>query len=80
MKRMTPSPGPVLPPSVRLFAEFIVIILGVLIALAADTWRESRQEVADAERHLYALRDDMAESVTTLRSWRRWGLLIPEGP
>ena len=70
MKRMTPSPGPVLPPSVRLFAEFIVIILGVLIALAADTWRESRQEVADAERHLYALRDDMAESVTTLRSWR----------
>lgn len=46
MKRMTPSPGPVLSPSVRLLAEFIVIILGVLIALAADTWRESRQQGA----------------------------------
>jgi len=67
---MTEEPRRSVPLGVRLFAELAVIILGVLIALTADTWRESQQEAADGQRHLGALRDDMAESVAALRQLR----------
>ena len=38
----------------RALAEFLVIVTGVLVALAVDDWRESRQE-RETERHLLAV-------------------------
>lgn len=48
-------------PSVFLFSEFIIIVLGVLVALAVDNWNESRRN-DDIRAHLIAsLLNDLGE-------------------
>lgn len=48
-------------PSVFLFSEFIIIVLGVLVALAVDNWNESRRN-DDIRSHLIAsLLNDLSE-------------------
>ena len=44
----------------RLFSEFVVIVLGVLIALAADSWRQGLQDRDRLLTHLTALQADLA--------------------
>ena len=46
----------------RLFAEFGVIVAGVLIALAVDAWWEGRQEQKQAEEYLQQLLVDFQET------------------
>jgi len=43
----------------RLFGEFSVIVLGVLVALAVDSWVETRSERARERQALEALRADL---------------------
>lgn len=52
----------------RIGAELLVIILGVLVALTADAWRQSREERQAEANHLEALRDDIEASMTLLQS------------
>lgn len=52
-------------PSVFLFTEFVIIVLGVLVALAVEDWRTSRED-ADTRDHLIAsllsdLREDRSD-------------------
>lgn len=46
----------------RLFAEFGVIVAGVLIALAVDSWWERQQEQKQAEQYLQQLLVDFQET------------------
>ena len=46
---------------VRLTAEFIVIVLGVLVALASDRWRETIQNVELKEHYISGLITDIQE-------------------
>lgn len=52
----------------RLFAELAVIIAGVLIALAADSWWERRQEQNHAREYLEQLLVDVQTTEQRLRS------------
>jgi hypothetical protein len=51
----------------RLFAELAVIVAGVLIALAANSWWERRQERNHAEQYLEQLLVDFQETERRLR-------------
>lgn len=54
-------PRPSLPVSWKYaFGQFVLIVAGVLAALAADSWREGRQERAREEMYLRRLRADFA--------------------
>ncbi len=46
----------------RLGAEFVVIVLGVLVALTADAWRDTRAERAEELEYLDALEQDFTEN------------------
>lgn len=52
----------------RVGGELAVIVVGVLIALTADSARESVQERRAERRHLEALHDDLVESVAILEA------------
>jgi hypothetical protein len=54
----------------RLVAEFGVVLLGVTIALWADGWAAERRERAVETARLEALQDNIAETLTALRSAR----------
>jgi hypothetical protein len=54
----------------RLFLEFIVIMAGVLAALAADEWRQSVSERALAGEYLARLKLDLETDTATWRSIR----------
>jgi hypothetical protein len=58
-------------PSTRLAAEFVVIVVGVLVALAADAWWESRSEARQRAVLLEALSDDFAVAERRLGAVRR---------
>ena len=45
-----------------LFVELLVVFLGVLIALAADSWRESLQDDAREAEYLESLRTELEEA------------------
>ncbi len=50
----------------RIGGELAIIVVGVLIALSADSARESMQERRAEQRHLEALHDDLNESINLL--------------
>lgn len=49
-----------------LLAELLVVVLGILIALQVDAWRESRQERAIASNALVGLSSDLALEIQSL--------------
>jgi hypothetical protein len=51
---------------VRALGELTVIVIGVLIALWAEGWREGLADRASEETHLRALREDLDESLKLL--------------
>ena len=51
----------------RALAELIIIVAGVLIALAAQSWWEDRRVEEDRDRALTLLYDDLARLETSLR-------------
>jgi hypothetical protein len=61
------QPGSSLPWK-RLLAEFAVIVVGVLIALAVDSWWERHQERNQAEQYLQQLLADFQETERRLRA------------
>ncbi|MDH3732769.1 MAG: hypothetical protein OEU54_04510 [Gemmatimonadota bacterium] len=50
----------------RALAELVIVVVGVLIALSADSWMQSRRDRADERDHLVAVRADVVESVRLL--------------
>jgi hypothetical protein len=72
----TERPEPIPPPGragsslpwSRLFAEFTVIVAGVLLALAANSWWEQRQERNHARQYLEQLLVDVQATERRLRS------------
>lgn len=78
----TPEPaaaGPIVPrlPPVfdaatlrRLGAEFVIIVVGVLVAFAVEDWQAGRERQDEALRLLSAMEVDVAESVADLREAR----------
>jgi hypothetical protein len=52
----------------RLIAELAVIVAGVLIALAADSWWEQRQERQRAEEYLQQLLNDFRQTERQLQN------------
>jgi len=56
-------------PSVFLISEFLIIVLGVLVALAVDSWNESRKN-DDIRAHLIAsLLNDLGEDANDYREF-----------
>lgn len=51
----------------QLLLELVIVFLGVLIALAADSWRQNRESTQRADSYLSAIASDMAESERILR-------------
>ncbi len=64
---MPPGPARSSLPWSRLFAEFAVIVAGVLIALAANSWWEQRQERNHARQYLEQLLVDVQATERRLR-------------
>lgn len=50
----------------RLLVELGVVVLGVLIALAADSWWQNREEASRELAYLEAIRADMIQTLDTL--------------
>jgi hypothetical protein len=57
--------------SARVATELLVIIVGVLVALSADAWLQSRQDRQAEVRHLQALREDVEGSKILLQDSNR---------
>ena len=59
----------------RIVGELLVIVVGVLVALSADAWLQSREDRQAEARQLEALRDDVEESralpETSNEQWTR---------
>jgi len=53
----------------RLAGEFIVIVVGVLVALAADRWNEERNEAITAEEYLVRVGEEIRADSVELESW-----------
>ena len=51
---------------VRALAELVIVILGVMIALAADSWRQDLQEDQDESEYLDRLRQDVSDGLKVL--------------
>ena len=51
---------------VRVLAELVIVILGVMIALAADSWRQDLQEARVESEYLDRLREDVSEGLKVL--------------
>jgi hypothetical protein len=54
----------------KLAAELITIILGVLIALGVDDWRQGRQEISIANDHLVDLTAELRQNLCTVERIR----------
>jgi hypothetical protein len=54
----------------RLAAELVTIILGVLIALGVDDWRQGREEAHVATEHLVDLTSEMRQNLCTVERIR----------
>ena len=52
------------------FGELFIVILGVMIALAADSWREDFQEAQIASEYLDRLKRDVSAGLTVLANER----------
>jgi hypothetical protein len=52
----------------RLIGEFVIIVLGVLAALAVDNWREERAEQELQSMYLARFADDLDRDLQSLRS------------
>lgn len=59
--------GAALPVLVRLAGEFVVIVLGVLVVLAVDEWRETRAERAREAAYYRALSEDLERDLEEYR-------------
>ncbi|MDH3914682.1 MAG: hypothetical protein OEU49_00455 [Chromatiales bacterium] len=62
--------GPGDHPIQRAVFEFLVIVTGVLVALAVDEWRQERAEIRELNQHLISLLDEVEsnlESITYIR-------------
>ena len=54
----------------RLATELFVVVLGVMIALAADSWRQGLEEQSIERRYLERLTDDVLGSMSNLTAHR----------
>ncbi len=54
----------------RLAAELVVVVLGVMIALAADSWRQSFEEQTVERRYLERLTEDVRQGMSNLTAHR----------
>ena len=54
----------------RLGAEFAIVVLGVTIALWADSWVEQRRDHAEEVTRLIALQDNVTDTIDELRQQR----------
>ena len=57
-------------PLKRLAAELVTIVLGVLIALGVDDWRQSREEDSIAHDHLVDLTGELRGNLCTVERIR----------
>jgi hypothetical protein len=55
----------------RVLAELVIVILGVMIALAADSWRQELQELQIESEYLGRLREDVSEGLKVLGDERK---------
>ena len=46
--------------------EFLIIVTGVLVALAVDEWRQERAEMRELNQHLASLLDEVEQNMGTL--------------
>jgi len=53
-----------------LFVEFFIVILGVIIALAADSWREEWVESREEKLYLQRLAQDLNDGIEILNRER----------
>ena len=53
----------------RFIGEFLVIVVGVLVALAADRWNQERSEAITAEEYLVRVGDEIRSDSLELESW-----------
>ena len=51
----------------RAVFEFVVIVTGVLVALAADEWRQERQELRELNSYLVSVLDEVRDNLGTIR-------------
>lgn len=61
--------------SVKLIAEFIIIVLGVLVALASDRWRETIQNSELKNHYISGLIADIQEDSLTFAETKNTGSL-----
>jgi hypothetical protein len=54
----------------KLAAEFLTIVLGVLIALGVDDWRQGREELKVASEHLYDITAELRQNLCTVERVR----------
>lgn len=54
----------------KLAAELVTIVLGVLIALAFDDWRQGREEIKIANEHLYDITAELRRNLCTVERIR----------
>jgi hypothetical protein len=47
--------------------EFLVIVIGVLVALTADEWRQERGELQDLDEHLASVLEEVRYNAETVR-------------
>lgn len=50
----------------RAVFEFVVIVTGVLVALAADEWRQERQELRELNSYLVSVLDEVRDNLGTI--------------
>jgi len=56
-------------PIPRFIGEFLVIVVGVLVALAADRWNQERSEAITAEEYLVRVGDEIRSDSLELEGW-----------
>lgn len=54
----------------KLAAELVTIVLGVLIALGFDDWRQGREEIKIANEHLYDITAELRRNLCTVERIR----------
>lgn len=65
-------------PTLRLLAEFVVIVLGIVSALAVDGWSQGRAMAEQEYEYLTALRSDMEMNLEVTRHMARQHAFIAE--
>jgi hypothetical protein len=54
----------------KLLAEFLMIVIGVLVALAVDGWRQDREELRVAREHLTDVSAELRQNLCTVERIR----------